>query len=185
MNKKRRKILLITLAIAILFFVGLLIFIGYFKKHVNSMPPKIMLLGEKIVILDYGNKYNEEGFKASFRGKDVSDKITVSDNIDLDKLGTYYVDYSYTYKLIALSKTISRTVVVTDTKSPELTVESEDKISIPVGSDFKIDTKINYTNTTMEWWTQDTNSEHIKNQQPVVRLERTSTSVPKPAHRIH
>ena len=53
MNKKRRKILLITLAITILFFVGLLIFIGYFKKHVNSMPPKIMLLGEKIVILDY------------------------------------------------------------------------------------------------------------------------------------
>ena len=140
MNKKRRKILLITLAITILFFVGLLIFIGYFKKHINSMPPKIMLLGEKIVILDYGNKYNEEGFKASFRGKDVSDKITVSDNIDLEKLGTYFVDYSYTYRFIALSKTISRTVVVTDTKSPELTVESEDKISIPVGSDFKIPT---------------------------------------------
>ena len=140
MNKKMRKVLLIILAVAIVFFVGLLIFIGYFKKHVNSMPPKMMLLGEKIVILDYGNKYTEEGYKASFRGKDVSDKIKVSNNINHDKIGTYSVDYSYTYKFISLSKTITRTVIIKDSKSPELTVDSNDRITIPVGSDFTIPT---------------------------------------------
>ena len=136
MSKKKKTILLIFLGVLILLFTSLLIFIAYFKANVEDMPPSLKLKGNKIQVVKVNEDYKEEGVKASFKGKDVSKDVDIKGNIDTKKVGTYEVIYSYTYKFIALSKSIKRTVLVVDDISPELKINSNDKITININDSF-------------------------------------------------
>lgn len=136
MNKKVRTIILIILGIVIAAFIGLLGYIAYFKANVEKMPPSMKLNGNKIVTLKVGDEYKDEGIKAKFKDKDVTKDIKTTSDVNTKKLGTYNVKYSYTYKYIALSKSISRTVIVKDDVPPELIINSNDSITVNIFSSF-------------------------------------------------
>ena len=53
----------------------------------------IKLIGNKVMDLDYGEKYSEPGFKAYLFNKDITDDIKVSSNVKED-IGSYEVVYS-------------------------------------------------------------------------------------------
>ena len=71
--------------------------------------------------LVYGkDTYEEPGAEATVNGKPVD--VTISGEVDTQKLGTYYVTYKAQY--LWLSKTAKREVVVVDTTAPVITLNS-------------------------------------------------------------
>jgi len=61
---------------------------------VDEEKPVITLNGEKEIMLDYGSKYNEPGFKAidNYDG-DITNKVEVKNDVNIKKSGTYKVSY--------------------------------------------------------------------------------------------
>lgn len=60
-----------------------------------------VLVGNKEIVLEVGDIYVEAGAQAVSLGRDVTDKITLSGNVDVLTAGTYYIIYKvdcYKYK---------------------------------------------------------------------------------------
>ena len=89
------------------------------KVHVvDDKKPIITLKGDKEIIINYKEEYKEDGYTATdnYDG-DITDKVTIQNNIDNTKLGNYEV----IYKVIDSSNnetTIKRNVIVKDTEKP-------------------------------------------------------------------
>lgn len=74
------------------------------KKHVtrtikieDTVSPTITLNGEKQVNLYVGSTYNDPGIKAIDNyDKDITDKVTITNNIDINTPGTYEIIYTST-----------------------------------------------------------------------------------------
>ncbi len=72
----------------------------------GNVTINIELIGDEEVEIKQGEKYNEPGVKAiDSNGNDVSDKITIENNVNIDKKGEYRVIYSYG-KSIAIRRVI-------------------------------------------------------------------------------
>ena len=89
------------------------------KVHVvDDEKPIITLKGENEIIINYKEEYKEAGYTATdnYDG-DITDKVTIQNNVDNTKLGNYEV----IYKVIDSSNnetTIKRNVIVKDTEKP-------------------------------------------------------------------
>lgn len=88
--------------------------------------PSIQLQGDSVIEIDYGTSFIDPGVKASFLGKDISDKIQVSNSVQ-EELGTYIVRYQVTG---LFSKTVTRKVVVVDKESPTITLLGNSDITL-------------------------------------------------------
>ena len=68
---------------------------GYLVANVMTKNDTFQLVGEKVVTLQQGQTYQDEGVLVISFGKKVSnEKVTVENNIDYDKAGQYYIKYS-------------------------------------------------------------------------------------------
>ena len=85
--------------------------------------------------MEYGSEYEEPGYKATYFGKDITDKVYVTGKVDTKTLGTNQLKYNIRKNRIVISK--KRYVRVVDTTKPE--IECEDKIEIYEGSEVKLD----------------------------------------------
>ncbi len=84
-----KKIFLLILLVII--FITLVIFKN--KKNYNEFPI-IILKGKNIVNIKIDEKYSEPGFSAyDSKDGDITDKVTVINNINYDKTGTYEIIY--------------------------------------------------------------------------------------------
>ncbi len=94
---------------------------------IDSEAPKITLTGENEINLEYKEKYVELGFNAidNYDG-DISDKVTIYDNIDSSKLGKYEINYKVT-DLAGNVSTATRKVSVVDGIKP--TIEFKNNIN--------------------------------------------------------
>ena len=72
------------------------------------------------VFLEYKEKYKEPGFTAKKLGKDLKNRVEVSNNINNKKLGNYKVTYKLKYNHFNYKK--ERKVTVIDTKKPTITL---------------------------------------------------------------
>lgn len=96
----------------------------FYKKTKNRIvvrkdisPPKIELVGENNVQLLIGQNYNELGFKAIDNvDGDLTDKVKVTDNIDINKIGKYEV--TYTVSDSSKNKKVLKRIVNVDKKNP-------------------------------------------------------------------
>ena len=70
------------------------------------------------ITLEYKEKYKEPGFEAKKLGKNLKNKVKISDNINSNKLGKYKVTYKLKYNNINYKK--QRKVTVKDTKKPTI-----------------------------------------------------------------
>ena len=112
-NKKNLSILgIFLLSCIVLFFVFYFVFV-----------PKLTLLGKSVVNVEYGSKYKEPGYKASYMGGDITDHVWIVGKVDNEKLGTYVLKYKIQKNKITTTK--QRVVNVVDTKKPEIILEGE------------------------------------------------------------
>ena len=88
-------------------------------KVIDMSSPKIELKGEETVYVMLGGSYKEEGYVVSDNyDKDLSDKVVITSNVNINKEGEYRVEY----RVVDSSgneSTVVRKVVV---KKPEITL---------------------------------------------------------------
>lgn len=80
----------------------------------DKESPKIELKGSSNITLYLGDKYKEPGYEVTDNcDKNLTSKVTVSGNVNSDKIGTYKITYQVTDSSNNQS-TLTRTVVVTN-----------------------------------------------------------------------
>lgn len=112
-----RKILFIVLVLAIIV-VGITAIVITFYSSNFSMKLK----GDEEMTVGLNAVYEDQGVKAVIDGRDVSDKVKVTGEVDTSKPGTYELKYSVE-DLKAVRK-----VTVLDKMNPEIALEGSEKI---------------------------------------------------------
>ncbi len=77
----------------------------------------IELEGESVYIQQKGQDYVEPGYTAIMNGMDVTERVTVNHNIDINTSGVYSVSYSVVND-DGFTSSVYRTVIVIDTNDP-------------------------------------------------------------------
>ena len=91
----------------------IVIFIGVLVLFCLFIPPKIKLVNkETIVELGIGEKYVEPGYSANYLIKDLTSNVKVKNNINVNKMGKYEVNYSLKFGLYNIKA--KRNVIVKD-----------------------------------------------------------------------
>ncbi len=113
----------------------------YFCFYVNEFYLAIQLNGEETVTLEYGDSFEDPGARVYLKGtavltegRDVTEVLVTENNLDLQTLGTYSIEYSAHYqdRFLDLTASVSREVVVADTQQPVITLVSDpEKYTIP------------------------------------------------------
>lgn len=112
-----RKILLIVLVLAIIV-VGIAAIVLTFYSSNFSMKLK----GDEEMTVGLNAVYEDQGVEAVVDGRDVSDKVKVTGEVDTSKPGTYELKYSVE-DLKAVRK-----VTVLDKMNPEIILEGSEKV---------------------------------------------------------
>ena len=121
--KKEGKIIIIS---AIIFLLIIMLTI-LFKNPIK--------LNKENIFLEYKEKYKEPGFTAKKLGKNLKNKVKVSNNINNKKIGTYKVTYKLNYNHIEYKK--ERIVTVRDTKKPTITLIGKKDTDVCPGTKYK------------------------------------------------
>lgn len=79
--------------------------------------PTIKLVGGAVTI-QKGTEYVEPGYSSTLNGEDVTDKVVVSSNLDVNKSGAYTVTYTTMKNADGYQSTTTRTVYVLDLNDP-------------------------------------------------------------------
>lgn len=124
--KNKEIVLLVILIITILLLLMVLLAPFVFIN--------INLIGDKVMKLDYGEKYSEPGFKAYMYNREITNKIKVQNNIKED-IGNYYVTYSYKFLIYNIKKT--RKIVVSDLSGPEISLDGDKEMSLTINTEYK------------------------------------------------
>ena len=105
------------------------------KINVIEETPKvgqiaIIITGSNPYYMEYGETYKELGYTASdtIEG-DVTSLVKVNNLIDLNKLGTYKVIYSYINSFGRVAEVV-RTVIITDNKKPVIKLNNQATITV-------------------------------------------------------
>ena len=112
-----RKILFIVLVLAIIVIGSTAIVIKFFSSYFS-----MKLWGDEEMTVGLNAVYEDQGVKAVIDGRDVSDKVKVTGEVDTSKPGTYELKYSVE-DLKAVRK-----VTVLDKMNPEIALEGSEKI---------------------------------------------------------
>ena len=132
--KKFIKIMYITLSIIIIFLVYICLREYYIKKT------NFKLIGEENINIEYGGKYEEQGYEANFGSIDLKNKVKVNYNVDINKVGNYKIEYILKSNIFYNKKTLTRKINIIDNEKPVLTVNSKDKVTITVNDKFSLPT---------------------------------------------
>lgn len=132
MLKKRRKVKERNLVILL---VSLLLILAIVSVCFILFTPNVELLGKRIVTIKLNEKYSDNGVKATYQGKDVTDEVKINGKVNSQKIGIYKI--SYTVKKGLFSTEAKRIVKVIDDIKPEITLEGENKVSACPGKKYK------------------------------------------------
>lgn len=123
-----KRIFLIILLIAIS--TGIALGTIYF-----TVEPKLSIEGNKDIELELNSDYKENGYNATILGKNVSNKVKITNNIDNTKIGTYEIKYYISNKFLKKDKQTTRKITVVDNINPEITLIEAD-VKLYVGDNF-------------------------------------------------
>jgi peptidoglycan/xylan/chitin deacetylase (PgdA/CDA1 family) len=124
---KKRAFMIISFTFVILIFFMFIFFYIF--------TPKLTLIGDQYYKLEYGEKYEEPGYRANYYGVDLTHKVYITGNVDETKLGNYELKYNIRKNRIVISK--KRIVKVVDTKKPEITLKGDKELSICPEKEYK------------------------------------------------
>lgn len=80
--------------------------------------PTIELTGDTYIVMQKGSEYVESGYSSYMNGEDVTDKVTIDTDLDVNKSGVYTVTYNTMKNDDGYGASASRTVVVLDLNDP-------------------------------------------------------------------
>ena len=123
MKKKRKRLI---------FFV-IFLFLCSFVLILPYMIVDINLIGDKNVVLDYGETYSESGYRAKLFEQNITDDIVVKSNLD-EKIGKYEITYNYKFLFFNIKKT--RYVEVKDISEPKLELIGGENFEVTVNEDY-------------------------------------------------
>lgn len=109
---------------------------GVLTSPVDHKGPEIKLQGDKELVLDLGEKYEELGIKSVVDNKDgrmSSKDITVKGKVDTSKVGTYKIDY-IAFDSLSNKTVATRTVTVVQ-KLASTVKRATGKVDYYVGDD--------------------------------------------------
>lgn len=140
MEQKKNKIkalgsaALLLMVIVIIVVLFLIYKTGYLSKFID-----FKLMGSAQITLELGDEYLEEGYTATtVNGKDLTDKVKIiSSNVNINEVGEYKILYAFEMNSLNIHKYLYRTVKVIDNLPPELTVDSDEKITAYLDDKFK------------------------------------------------
>ena len=108
-------------------------------------PPAITLVGQANMTISIGSAYTEPGYTATDdTDGDITANVTVSGTVDVNTTGTYTIQYDVSDSSGNAATTQTRTVHVTDTTPPAITLSGSANMTISVGSAY---TEPGYTAT--------------------------------------
>lgn len=107
----------------------LVLFFSFVVLVGKVLLPQIVLNGGENIVINYNEKYKENGFKANFWGNDLTSKVLVEGKVNEKKLGEYEVDYKVKYGFI--ERKVVRHIYVKDIEKPKLSVTSDDLYVCP------------------------------------------------------
>lgn len=67
---------------------------GYFVAQKITKNDKFEIIGERIIEIEVGEEYTDEGAVAISFGKNLSNKIIVENTVDNTVVGEYYIKYT-------------------------------------------------------------------------------------------
>ncbi|MBR3368614.1 DUF5011 domain-containing protein [Candidatus Saccharibacteria bacterium] len=88
-----RTFFLVCILMAI-FFLAFLNYKTVDEIIIDKTAPEIVLFGKKTVTILAGEEYNEPGFCATDNGEDITGRVKVEGEVNNDKSGEYYIEYS-------------------------------------------------------------------------------------------
>ena len=140
-GKRKLKKKPIIIIVILLFVIGLSIAGFFITKEVlkgingESKYLEITLNGEEEVSLKYKSEYVDAGATAKYKDEDLTSEIEVTNDLDLEKVGTYSYVYKVKYK--KQTKEIKRTIKVIDDDKPTMKLNGREELSIVKGTEYK------------------------------------------------
>ncbi len=134
MNKLLKIFLFVFTFIVVL--LGIFAAVLYFNKFYIDLS----LVGDSDVIIEYGDKYTEDGAFAALKGKYILKngkpvEVLTAGSVDETKLGKYTITYSA--DVPRRHAEVSRTVTVVDSKAPSITLKGKKKVLLTVGDKYR------------------------------------------------
>lgn len=128
-DKPRRRILFwIAVSLAALILIAGIVAVSV--QLINEYTLEMSLCGDSEITLGYGERYNDPGIDIAFRGTILQKEGVIphdteyfcENNVDTDKVGTYEIVYTATFR--KWSATQTRIVHIVDTVAPVITLNS-------------------------------------------------------------
>lgn len=96
--------------------VGVIVGIIVYKTLNKPGETKIELDGENIIYIDKGESYNEDGYTFIINGRDYTEDVVVTSDLDKDTIGKYTITYKLEKdgNLVILTRVINVIGGVTD-----------------------------------------------------------------------
>ena len=103
----------------------------------DTTAPVITLVGDTQITVEVGSTYTDLGATASdnYDGDITADIVTVN-NVDTSVIGSYTVTYNVTDSSGNAASEVTRTVNVTDTTAPVITLVGDAQITVEVGTTY-------------------------------------------------
>lgn len=128
-KRKKKKVIGIVSALLSVILVSTFIFWPYFGIDIR-------LFGNKEIIIDFGEKYSEPGFRATLFNKNITKDIVITNNVK-ETVGEYYINYIYKSKFSLFEIKTKRKVIRKDVSSPEITLNGEENIEVTINTQYK------------------------------------------------
>ena len=111
--------------------------LNYVFTSLDETAPVITLVGDAEITVEVGSTYTDLGATASdnYDGDITADIVTVN-NVDTSVIGSYTVTYNVSDDAGNAASEVTRTVSVTDTTAPVITLVGDAEITVEVGSTY-------------------------------------------------
>lgn len=97
--------------------------------------PSVTLVGEKVEKVSYKSEFIDSGITVKYYGKDITNQVVLSTNINTNELGEYVVKYKIPY--LFGTYTYKRKAIVVDDMAPEIILEGEEEYKISYNKEFE------------------------------------------------
>jgi len=92
------------------------------------------LNGEKSYTISVNKKFEDVGYSDFVFNKNINDKVKTSTNLDISKVGIYYIKYSLNF--FKSNYNLERIIEVVDEEGPIIKLNGDSEVSLYVGEDY-------------------------------------------------
>lgn len=97
--------------------------------------PSVTLNGDKVEKVSYKSEFIDSGLTVKYYGKDITNQVVLSTNINTDELGEYEVKYKIPY--ILGTYVYKRKAIVVDDTAPEIILDGGEEFKVSYNKKYK------------------------------------------------